>query len=150
MRASVTTRSLRGGAFSALLPLGQLRGAAAPGQQPFPVALDHARRLPPTRLQDGRQLDAAGDHILNRPDPRAVPGQGAHDLVEKPSTSRHPLVDARHLARVQFFPYCAILPSKGKRKEILPTETTIDKADGEDIGWRCNDSLEIPARRVSC
>ena len=78
---------LKGVAFSALLTLGQLGRAAAPRQQPFPVALDHARRLPPAGLQDGRQLDAAGDHVLNRPDAGAVPGQGVDDVVGKPGVA---------------------------------------------------------------
>ena len=45
---------LGGAAFSALLSLGQLGGAAAPRQQPLAVAVDHARRLPAPGLQDGR------------------------------------------------------------------------------------------------
>ena len=36
------------------LALGQLGGAAASRQQPFPIALDHARRRPAPGLQDGR------------------------------------------------------------------------------------------------
>ena len=61
-------------AGSAPLPLGQLRRTATPGQQSLAVALDHAGALPAPGLEDRRQLDPAGDHVLNRSHARAVPG----------------------------------------------------------------------------
>ena len=116
----------------------EAQAAAPPGQQPFPVAVDHARALPPPRLQDGRQRNATGDHILHRPDARAVPGQRVDDVVGKPGVSRHPLVNARHLARAESLPHRAVLPHRPKQPPLA------DAAAVEP----CRDELHGVAREI--
>ena len=50
----------------------ELRGGAAPGEEPLAVAGDHGGAPPAAGLQDGGQLDAGRDHVLRRANAGAV------------------------------------------------------------------------------
>ena len=69
---------------------GELRRPAAARHEPLAVAVDHGRRLPPPGLEDRRELDPRGDHVLRGADPGAVSREAVDRVVRsaRSSTSR--------------------------------------------------------------
>ena len=52
-------------------------------------------------MEDRRQLDTGGDHVLGRTDPGAVPREARGHRFRQAGLARHRLEDARHLAGVE-------------------------------------------------
>ena len=115
-----------------------LGGSTASCEQSLSVTVDHPGGLPPPRLQDRRQLDAARDHVLHRAHACAVAGEGLDDVVWNARALGHPLVDARHLARVELLADRSVLAYRPKQVSVVDfgaADPRIDQLDGVP-GWR--------------
>ena len=110
-----------------MLKTRELRGTAAPRKEALAVAVDHRRRLPSSRVLDGRHADAARDHVLRRAHPRAVPGDVLDDLLGHSGALRHGLEDARHLARVEAIAHHA--PAQRAEEPALAHPASLELTD---------------------
>ena len=119
-----------------MLQPGELGRPAAPREQTLSVAVHHGGGLPSPGLEDRRQLDARGNHVLRRADPSAVPGQALHHRRRQAGLARHRLEDPWDLARVEPLTNPPALADRAEQRpsEIVPrssharTSLTVSRA----------------------
>lgn len=87
---------------------------------------DHRDRPPPSRLEDVRQPDAGGDHVLRRADQSTVSREPLDQRFWRSDPACHLLEDARHMAKFEPLAERAALvhraeqPSPGDAASLKP------------------------------
>ena len=93
-------------------------GGALASEQLLAVAVDHGGGFSAPGLEDRRQFDAGGDHVLGGADPGAVPGKAVDHRRPKLGPAGHLLEVARDLARVEALADAAALVHRGRQTNL--------------------------------